>query len=190
MKSRFTRRTLPSLLALGLVLLAGCRSGPTIRSDARPGFDFARLHTYELLPWAMIGNAGDPGARLRVEDAANRAIADALASRGFTAAPAGAADFTVSLWGESIRQVDVQHFGSSSRGLMSNGRSTMWHTSQPVVRISDRRTLTIEIFDNQTQQMVWTGWASANNRTRPVQAQEVTNAIHRILAGFPPAGAK
>jgi hypothetical protein len=189
MKSRFTRRTVTSLLALGLVLLAGCRSGPTIRSDARPGFDFSRLHTYDLLPWASTGAAGDPGARLRVEDAANRAMAEALAARGFTAAPADIADFSVTPRGESIVQVDVRQSGGSSGVMMSNSRSAMWHTSQPVVRTSDRRTLTIDIFDHQTRQIVWTGWASAN-RTRPVQAEQVTNAIHRILANFPPAGVR
>jgi len=174
---------LPLILVL---LLQACSTTPKVQSEARPGADYARYRTFALLPLPTTSPASDPGLMLRFAEPARQAVIEALSAKGFQPAERARADFVVNLRGSSMPKVEVQDWGYTRTVYSRRFAGVPVHVGQTDVRTYEEKTLTVEVFDNTTHELVWVGWMTKRTtgaRTKPEQLKE---AIHAILAEFPP----
>jgi len=172
-------------LALGLaILLPGCSTTPKVHTQAQPGADFARYRTFALMPMPATGPASDPGLMLRIAEPARRAVVEALTGRGFTEADRAQADIAVNLRGSSLPKVEVTDWGYSRTAYTRRYGPVPVHVGEVDVRSYEERTLTAEIFDNRSKELIWVGWTKREARGQ-VNVQKLQDAIRNVLAEFP-----
>jgi hypothetical protein len=171
-------------LALALVVTA-CQT--PVKMEFNSARDFSAYRTFAVLPLPQVSPASDPGLIARLSEPVRTTLTNTLTAKGFQEAAQDTADFTVNLRGASLPRVDV----TTSGYLYPVGR---WQRSYgpPVrrvdVRAYEERTLAVEIFDNKTKELAWVGWLTEDSNG-PVKTDKVTEAIRRVLAGFPPGRA-
>ncbi len=170
---------------IATLALAACSTTPKVQTQARPGTDFTRFHSFALLPLPSSGPASDPGLMLRLAEPARHAVVESLAARGLTEADRAQADLAVNLRGQSMPKVEVTDWGYTRTAYTRYGRPVPVYVGERDVRTYDERTLIVEIFDNHTKDLAWTGWTKREARGE-IKVEEVQEAIRNILAHFPP----
>ncbi len=136
------------------------------------------------MPLPTTGPASDPGLMLRLGEPGRQAAVAALTAKGLTEADRAQADLTVNLRGQSLPRVEVTDMGFHYPVYTRHGRVEVVRNPYTSVSTYDERTLTVEIFDNKSKDLVWAGWSTSKSRGS-VNAEQITNVIHRILAEFP-----
>ncbi|HWW01950.1 MAG TPA: DUF4136 domain-containing protein [Candidatus Acidoferrum sp.] len=178
------------LTSVLVLLLPACSTTPKVQTQANPGADYTRYHTFALLPLPTTGPASDPGLMLRVAGPARQAAVEALAAKGLTEADRAQADLAINLRGQSLPKVEVTDWGY--RAVPVYGRWGRYYGSVGYrsvdVRTVEERTLSIEIFDNRTKELAWVGW-STSQTSGPIKLEKLQQAIRNILAKFPPTPA-
>ena len=193
MRSKFM--TFRPIVALFLLLLAGCASGPRIHTSVAPGIDLTRYERFafvEPLGTDRAGYASIISRQLSIstqrelelhglEFVENLEEADLLVN------------FFVHL-NEKIRTRQVADpwmgptFYDYRYGLYSPW--PRYSTSTEIQQFSEG-TLIIDLFDAETNQMVWEGTArnEVNERDRREAATRLDNLVKLIFAEFssPPA---
>lgn len=169
------------------LLVAGCAT--PVKTEVKPGANFSAYKTFALMPLPTESPAGDPGAALRLAQPARDAVVAALTAKGFAEASGETADFSVNLRGKSVPKVEVQELGFTYPVHTRYGR-TVTVVRDPYLQVNnyDERTLTVEIFDRRSKEMVWVGWLTHEAHGK-VKVERVQEAIHRILQEFPPTDA-
>src|SRR5262245_59624742 len=97
--------------AITVVVIAGCQSTSKVRTETKADVNLGRYHTFALLPLPPPLVKSEPGARVRLAEAARRAVVEALTSKGYAEASGAAADFSVNLRGQSLPKVEVTDLG-------------------------------------------------------------------------------
>lgn len=174
--------------AVFALLLAGCATAPKVRFEGKAGADYSAYRTFALLPLSSTGPASDPGLMLRIGEPARRALARALTSKGLTETNRENADVVVNLRGESIPRVEVTDWGYRTAPFYHGYWGS--HYGPPIyhdvdVRSFEERTLSVEVFDNRTKDLVWVGWTKSRGYGQ-LTPERVQDSIVRILAQFPP----
>lgn len=175
-------RSLVSVVVLA-GFLSGCTSLPTIQTQANPGTDYSNYHTFALLPIEAPQTTSDPGLILRIAEPARQAVVAALTDKGLTEVDRDQADLAINLRGQSIPKVQVTDWGYTAP------RYARWgYYPAPVrdvdVQTYDEKTLTIEVYDNETKDLAWLGWATTTSE-RKISVEELQQVIHEILADYP-----
>jgi hypothetical protein len=124
----------------------------------------------------------------RISEPARQAAVEALVAKSLTETDRGQAQIAVNLQGKFLPKVKVTDWGymplPSSRtplgGYQGGNRPGGSDVSE-----YEERTLTIEIFDNRTKEVIWVGW-SKRDATAEVDVERVKATIRRILSEFPP----
>jgi hypothetical protein len=170
-------------LPILILLAAGCRTVPRVDSQAKPGTDFAKYHTFCVLPLES-SPISDPGMALRLSDVAVQAVKDGLWANGLEIKPREEADLAVAMRGQSVPKVQVTDWGYLP--VYYSGQGYYHGAYRDIdVRTYEERTLVLEIYDNHSKEMVWAGWATAPGSGK-VKAEDFQEAIRRILVRFPP----
>lgn len=172
--------------ALALALAAfGCATAAHTDFDPNARFDhyrsFAWLASEGEMAEAMSGQA-DPLLLRRIRETIERE----LVARGYRRVDERAdADFVV---GFSVASKErLQPRSQVSIGIGSFGRHGGWAVSGPVASQSQTEgTLSIDIFDAESQQPVWHGSASKPISPSTDRAVLVDEVVGAILAEFPP----
>ncbi len=187
MKTRFCFQlaALVSSVAVMLALATGCVT--PVKTEFKSDTPFAAWQTFALLPFTA-NTARDPGATLRFAEPARVATADALTAKGFRLAELKQADFAVNVRGEAIPRVEVKDWGYTRYARTARYGRIPVHVGDVDVRSYDEKTLTIEIFDNKSHELVWTGWMTKDS-VEKTSAEQLQQAIVAILAKFPPTPA-
>lgn len=172
-------------LLVVIILLPACSTTPKVHSQPKPGADYTRYHTFAMMPWPRTGPATDPGLMLRIAEPARLTAIEALTAKGLTEANPGQADIAVNLRGSSLPKVEVTDWGYNRTVYTRRYGHVPVHVGQVDVRTTEERTLTVEVFDNRSKDLVWVGW-SKREATGPVRVEKVQEAIRAILAQFPP----
>jgi hypothetical protein len=170
------------------VLLSGCSTTPKVQTEAQPGTDYYRYHTFALMPLASTGPASDPGLVLRLAKPARASVIEALTAKGLAEADRSQADLAINLRGQSLPRVEITEWGYHPAPVYGRrGRYYGYSGSRNVdVRSYEQRTLSVEIFDNRTKGLVWVGWSTSESGGE-VKVEKLQQAIGYILAEFPPA---
>jgi len=167
-------------------LLPACSTAPKVHVQPKAGADYTLYHTFALLPLPASAPANDPGLILRIAEPARQEAREALLAKGFTEVERTQADITVNLRGYSLPKVEVTDWGYSRTAYTRYGRPLPVHVGQLDVRTTEERTLTLEVFDNRSRELVWVGW-SRRTASGPVKVETLQEAIRAILAQFPPS---
>ncbi len=174
------------LLLGALLAVAGC-SGLSVSTDHDPDADFARLKTYDWHPGSRPKEA-DAIATLtsaRVE----RAVDDALKAKGYTRAPAGAADFHVAAQTAVGRRIEAVPSASVGVGYGGYGWRRGVAVGSSDVRVYDEGTLVLDVIDPRTKSLIWRGTAKAvvdPDRSPEEREARIREAVEELLGRFPP----
>ena len=176
-----------ALVGAMAMVLSGCATGPRVYTDADPAVDFAQFKTF-----AFIEGAGkDAEAQYktlsgqRIEDAINQA----MVSRGYQL-DIHNPDLLINF------HLKTQEKTRSSPPVYMGGyygyRSGMYvgwpgYVEPGYIDSYTEGTLSIDLVDRQTRQMVWEGTAIARvtSAVREAPNETVRNAVASIFAKYP-----
>jgi Domain of unknown function (DUF4136) len=175
-----------ALVAALAILLSACSTTPKVSTQATPGADFTRYHTFALVPLPTTGPVNDPGLMLRVGQPARQAVVETLVARGLAEVDLKQADLAVNLRGQFLPKVEVTDLGYRAAPVYGRrGRPVgMVGYNDVEVRNFEERTLNVEIFDNRSKEMIWVGWCKSE-ASGEVKAERVQEVIRKILSKFP-----
>ena len=170
--------------AAGILFVAGCAT--PVNTEYKSGVNFAQYRSFTLLPLPQQASASDPGAVLRLAEPAREAVRSALTAKNLTEAPADQADLGVNLRGQSLPKVEVRNYGYTYPAMTRYGYPvTVVQNPYSTISTYDERTLIIELLDSHAKEVVWVGWLKKQTSGQ-VQAKDLQQAIHEILAKYPP----
>ncbi len=179
------------VIALACLTLCGCATMQA-GSDSYPSADFARFHTFA---WIADSPLITPTSRrVEVSPLSLRRIEEAieaqLGAKGFTeVASRDDADFAVSFTVGARDMIDVDSYPPYYRGPW-NWRTPYYGRNVDVYMYTEG-ILAIDVFDNETRQPVWHGWAKKRITGTDIKdpASAIDAAVAAILAHFPPGSA-
>ena len=196
-RSFFTRVIL--LVSCSSLALVGCASPIKIAHDMDPEVDFSKFKTFawisdEPLIKPAEGLTAGAGARVNPLDdqRVRRAVNQNLSSKGFKPVGLEQADLVVSYGFGSEEKLDI-YSSPNAGGYYPYGYGYGygyggWYGGSDVrVNQYTQGTLTIQLFDRETKNAVWVGWASkrlsdSDSRKEGLLAE----VINKILEPFPP----
>lgn len=167
-----------------LALATGCST--MVKTEFKSETQFAAYRTFAVLPYSCPIPARDPGVVFRLAEPAKDAAIAALTAKGFHQAELKQADFAVNLRGESIPRVRIDEWGYTRYAHTARYGRIPIHYGDVDVQSYDEKTLTIEIFDNKSHELVWVGWMTRDT-VGTVSVKQIEKAVANILAKFPPA---
>lgn len=183
------KRALP-LVAATVLALSAC-SSIEVSQDFSPSMDFSRLQTFDWMP-------EPPRTRdTRVDnDLVDRrfkiALEEVLETKDFRKVDSGRADFRVGYHLTLDQEVDYQtlntYWGGGWRYGGLYGPTVGTTTVQ--ARAYTVGTLIIDVFDVESQELVWRGSGegrvSDDDMSPEERQRRVTEAVSRVLDQFPP----
>lgn len=183
------RRLLLAGALLGFLALTGCASGPTIRSNADPGVDFARFQTFNFMQPLSTDREGYQSFISRNLMVAAERELTALGLRRTDANPDLLVNFSANL-DQRLRvtqtpQSSMGAFGSHRRGFYST-----WPSYRTDVTQYTQGTLVVDVIDAARMQLVWEGVASqriTQSRAADI-GPTIDTAMQEIFARFPTRG--
>ncbi len=166
-------------IGLGLVLTLATTSvaAQDVTSNAMPGVDFSKFHTYK---WITIEGAKYPNqiVNQQIQDAVN----SQLSAKGLTLTTAENADLDVGYQVAVQQQQEWNAYGTGGYrwgGGMASAQSS-------TINIG---TLVLDLYDPSSKQLVWTGRATKtlNPSKDPEKNQKNLNkAMAKLLKNYPP----
>ncbi|HTX37422.1 MAG TPA: DUF4136 domain-containing protein [Bryobacteraceae bacterium] len=172
MKFRLSRLLLPALIAACVAFAAD------ITTDYNHHADFSRYHTYSWIG-VRAGNS-------LWQDRIMNAVDSALAAKGWTKVPSGG-EADVSAFGKTREQDTLETFydGFPGWGWRGWGGGMGMATTEAVPeRVGS---LTVDIFDGGTKQLVWRGTAEHTLSSKPEENdKKLDHAVDDMFKHFPP----
>lgn len=176
------------LAVCALIPLAGCVTGPTVRTDVDPEADFGRYRTWAFYaPIAMEQS----GYSTFLTDRIKTGVTREMAAKGYVYSEASP-DLKVNFQGVvqektdvySVPRSDVQYFYSYRR--RSYFAVPVWYDETQVNRYREG-TLTIDLVDAARNRLVWTGDAigRVTRKTPQERAEDTDRAIAEIFIRYP-----
>ena len=169
MQVRFARFLLPAAIA-GIAAFAAA----DVSTDYNHHADFSRYHTYS---WIGV-RAGDSLWQDRIMGA----VDSQLAAKGWTKVASGG-DAAVSAFGRTTERDTLETFYNGFPGWRWGGFGT---TTTEVIpeRVGN---LTVDIFDNNTKELLWRGRASEVISNKPEKNEhKMDEAVSKMFHHFPP----
>jgi len=180
------------LVALALVLLSACSSGPTVRTDADPGADFSGYRAWAFYePIAMEANGYTSPTSERVRAAVTRE----MEARGYVY-DSSAPDLKVNFQGLVQDKTDVYTMPRTDWQYYYSYRARsyvavpVWYDQAQVSRYREG-TLTVDLVDARANRLVWTGSAIGRipaKQTPEQRAVAVDEAVAAVFAQYPHRG--
>lgn len=170
----------PVFLLCALVTLAGCVTGPEIRSNQDPAADFGQFRTFSFAPAGAAGGSAMLNSRLVA------ATTRELESRGLQFV-SGSADLLVGFYTSIGTGIDTMNRPMVMMPVRNYGS---WAGYRPYIMPGDpitEGTLGVQVIDRRAGQLVWEGIAR-DRVTESMQdnpAQTVNELIAAIFEGFP-----
>lgn len=160
---------------LVFVLLAGC-SSIKVQTNYDDAVDFAPYKTFAFHE-ESIEVEGTAASRAAVVHAIKDEIENELTSGGYQGSK-DSPDFLVAFHASVIDPVSANY---------SPGRYSAWGKGSSMVQTVSEGTLIIDIVDAGSNELVWRGTASgAVERGSDKAAEKIHDAVHKIMAKFPP----
>ena len=181
------QKRLSACALLGLLVLAGCASGPTIRSNVDPGVDFSRFRTFGFFePLATDREGYQSLVSQQLVSSAERE----LVARGLTRSDTNP-DLLINFSANLDQRLRVRQTPATSAGGMHRHRRGFYNTwpgyQRTEIREYTQGTLGIDVVDPARRQLIWEGVAisrvtqSTTDNLGPV----LNDAVVDILRDFP-----
>ena len=145
-----------------------------VHTDYDHKADFGRYHTYS---WIGV-RAGDSLWQDRIMGA----VDSQLAAKGWTKVASGG-DAAVSAFGKTTERDTLETFYNGFPGWRWGGFGTATTTVTPY-RVGD---LVVDVFDNNTRQLIWRGSAEETLSEKPEKNEKkLDHAVTEMFDHFPP----
>ena len=173
------RKLAPTMAtALALMIVAASAAAQDVKTNAMPGVDFSKFHTYK---WVQVPNAKYPNQI--VDTQIMSSIDTQLASKGLTKTTNDDADLFVAYQVSVQQQTQWNAYGTGGGYRWGGGMAT---AEESTINIG---TLVLDMYDPHTKQLVWTGRAtktlgSGNNQEKT--QKNLDKATAKLLKDFPP----
>ena len=188
MKLRYTyQKLLLACSLLGLLLVAACTSGPTIRSNMDDSVDFHRFRTFDFL--VPLGTDREGFQTLISQQLVSSAERELLA-RGLTRTATNP-DLLINFSANLDQRLRITQSPGTSAGSLNRHRRGFYNTwpsyQQTDIRQYTQGTLGIDVVDAARRQLIWEGVAvgrvtqSTTDNIGPV----LNNAVVDIFRDFP-----
>ena len=166
-----------------LVIIAAC-SSPRVGYDFDRGADFSRYRTYAWVSAAQ-DVTGDKRLDSSLVNARIRAAVDAqLHAKGYLASPNGPPDFLIAY---HAGMKDLMKGASTQNYIGDRAHGTFTTISD--VQPYHEGTLTIDIVDAASRQLIWQASATADveqSLSPEERDSRIKNVVRAMLAHFPP----
>lgn len=170
-------------------LLAGCSSGPSIRSDRDPSADLASYKTFGFFDRVSTDrNAYTTIVSARLKDATRRE----LEKRGYQYTQSGPqllVNFHINITDrQDVRSVPGARAGYGYYGYRAGMYGVWGGYPQEVEMVNYQEgTLNIDLVDSQKQQLVWQGTAQGRIRKKSVEnpGPAIDRVVTEIFARYP-----
>jgi hypothetical protein len=185
-------KRLLAFAAAGLIL-AGCESGPKIRSNTAPG---ANLQSYKTYTWAPKIGTDRGGVETPLTGYFKEATRREMDARGYRFVEGGEADLMINFGANAQEKVDVRSTPTPSYGYGYYGyRAGMyggWYgggTEVDTVRYKVG-TANIDVVDAAKKQLVWEGIVEGKLTKKAMEDPRgaVNFVVTEIFKQFPGAG--
>jgi hypothetical protein len=178
MSTRFTRRVLPSMFLTVLLSFGSGLLAQDVTSNAMPGTDFSRYHTYK---WVLIQGASHPNQIVDAE--IKQSIDGQLSEKGLTLATGDKADLYIGYQTAVNQQRQWTGYGMGGGWRWGGGMAT---ATSSTINVG---TIVVDMYDPSTKQLVWTG--TATNTLDPGSNQQknennLNKAMAKLFKKFPP----
>lgn len=173
-----TRNTIAAFsVGVVLILAASFASAQDVKTNAMPGVDFSKFHTYK---WVPIQGASHPNQI--VDQEIKQSIDSQLSAKGLTKTDSDKADLYVGYQTAVDQEKQWNAYGMGGRW----GGGGMATATQSTISVG---ALVLDMYDPSTKQLVWTGTAS--NTLDPSSKQSkneerLNKAMAKLLKNFPP----
>jgi hypothetical protein len=182
-------------VACGL-LIAACASPIDTAYDADPAVDFSRFATFAWIGERRLPDAGAEGEARRVSRVAaerlRAAVEAELRGKGYEPAAPESVDLLVAYSVGREQVVREEQVAGRSTVITPGYGAGTWYRSSPVrTRTYTEGTLTLQLLDRASRQVVWVGWGSKRVTGSEPSEQLIRQAAAEILAPLPrrdPAG--
>jgi hypothetical protein len=168
-------------IGIGLVLAvltSNLTPAQEVTSNAMPGTDFSKYHTYK---WVAIEGATQPN---QIVDAQIKASVDSqLAAKGLTKTDGDNANLFIGYQVSIDQQKQWNAYGMGGGPRWGGGMGT---ATSSVINIG---TLVLDMYDPTTKQLVWTGRATKTLDSSANQEKKQKNldkAMQKLLKNYPP----
>ena len=192
---RVDRRRLLLSCVVACIALA-CASPIRTSFDRDPTADFSQYRTFAWVgPEPLARAKQGTGSRNFVsgldDQRLRRAVDRTLQARGYTLVQnADEADLAVAYSVGSEEKVRVHQTPTSMTTYPYPGRYRYgsWYAGSTVnVQQYTEGTLSLEVYDQKTEQAIWVGWASKRLSRNDDSQKLINEAVSKILVGFPRA---
>lgn len=177
MQAKRIRRASSIAMAL-LFLIAAPIVAQDVSTNAMPGVDFSKYHTYK---WVSIEGASYPNQIIDAE--IKQSVDSQLAAKGLTKTDGDKADLYIG-YQTAVRQ-DKQWNAYGMGGGVRWGGGMATATSSTI----NVGTLVVDMYDPSTKQLVWTGKMSKALNPSSNQAKNQKNldkAMAKLMKNYPP----
>jgi hypothetical protein len=178
MQTKRIRR--PSSLALtAALLLLGVASlaAQDVKSNAMPGIDFSKYHTYK---WVAIQGGSHPNQIVDAE--IKQSVDSQLVTKGLTKTDGDKADLYVAYQTAVDQEKQWNGYGMGG-GVRWGGMATATSSTISV------GALVLDLYDPATKQLVWTGTASKTldpSSNQEKNQKNLDKAMAKLLKNYPP----
>jgi hypothetical protein len=164
----------------GLVLTLAASQVPAqdVKTNAMPGVDFSKFHTYK---WVPIEGASHPNQI--VDQEIKQSIDSQLAAKGLTKTDGDKADLFV---GYQVAVDQEKQWNAYGMGGFRWGGGGMATATQSTISVGS---LVVDMYDPSTKQLVWTGTATKSIDPSSKQSkneERLNKAMAKLLKNFPP----
>jgi Domain of unknown function (DUF4136) len=170
-----------NLVSMSLAILtSGCLLSAAVHTDFDHKADFSRYHTYS---WIGV-NAGNS----LWQDRITKAVDAALGAKGWSKVASGG-DAAVSAVGMTREQDTVETFYTGFPGW--SWRAPWWGVGTATTEVIPERvgTLTVDIFDGSTKQLIFRARSSDTLSGKPEKnEQKMEHSVDEMFKKFPPRG--
>jgi hypothetical protein len=179
------RRALSPGGCAAILVLTACAASIVVHDEPAPGTNLTSLHTFAWDGGRVIRREFAAAAASNLEGIVDRALLEGLAARGYRR-NSEQANFRVSytvVVEEKVVETTFREFESPRLGDRGRGGREI-----PIEFVYDEGTLSIELRDAESRELVWRGWAEAEVKLdasaeeRGVRARE---AIRLLLERLP-----
>jgi Domain of unknown function (DUF4136) len=173
------QKTRKAVMAIGfgfiMALAAFSVAAQEVTSDAMPGVDFSKFHTYK---WVTVEGAKYPNQI--VDQQIKNSIDAQLAAKGLTKTDGDNADLHVAYQVGMQQQTQWNAYGMGGRwaGGMASAQSS-------TINIG---TLVFDMYDPSTKQLVWTGRATKTvdpSKNPEKNQKNLDKAMAKLLKNYP-----
>jgi hypothetical protein len=179
MSTRLARRVLALVFLIAMVSFGWVLRAQDVTSNAMPGTDFSKYHTYK---WVLIAGASHPNQIIDAE--IKQSIDSQLSAKGLTKATGDKADLYIGYQTAVDQQRQWTGYGMGGGWRWGGG---MAQATSSTINIG---TLVVDMYDPSTKQLVWTG--TATNTLDPSSNQDkneknLNKAMTKLFKRFPPS---